>query len=88
MFKAIVTTPRSGVFGVQFYMTQGSEGPQDWQQPSMYCPCYSYDHAQAVASAYNNPPAKGQEPQSIGDLVDAEIEQAQREGRHYAEPRK
>lgn len=67
MFKAIVTTPRSSVFGVQFYVTEGSEGPQDWKQPSMYCPCYSYEHAQAVASAYNNPPPKRGTLDLLGD---------------------
>jgi hypothetical protein len=87
MFKATMCSPRSGKFGVQFYHTQGSEGPQDWEQPSFYLPCYSFEHAQAVTAAYANPPAKGK-PQPIGELVDADIEQAQREGRHYAEPRK
>jgi hypothetical protein len=53
MLKAITTTPRSGRFGVSFYSPQGSEGPQDWTQPSFYLPCYSYEHAMAVTNAFN-----------------------------------
>jgi hypothetical protein len=72
MMKAIMTSPRNGRFGVQFYNPEGSEGPQDWTQPSYYLPCYSYEHAQAVTNAFNAGHVQPQPPApDYSRLVDA-----------------
>jgi hypothetical protein len=98
IIKALITSPRSARYGVTFYHPQGSEGPQDWTAPSWYLPCYSFEHAQAVANAFNaghvqpqpvpeRHPVILEEARPIGDLVNEDIEAAKREGRHYLDPK-
>lgn len=96
MLRATISKPADGKYGVKFYMTQGSEGPLDHTLPSFYVPCYSYEHAAAVTNAFNAGHIQPQpvnarplppEVRMIGELVEEGIEQARREGRHYAEPR-
>jgi hypothetical protein len=68
IIKAIATTPRNGKWGVNFYAPEGSEGPQDYTAPAVYVPCYSYEHAAAVANAYNAGHVQPQPVKTIGSV--------------------
>jgi len=51
MLKAVMSSPRSGVYGVEFETVV--DGRKSFAHPSTFIPCVSFDHAKAVAHAFN-----------------------------------
>jgi hypothetical protein len=59
MLKAVMSTPRNGCWEVIF-QTQDDEGHADMSAIQICLPVQSYEHCQAVAHIFNNPPKESQ----------------------------
>lgn len=51
--KAIVSSPRDGIWQVAFYYVEGG-GRVDHTLPVIHIPCSSYEQAQITMDSYNN----------------------------------
>lgn len=51
--RAIVSSPRNGVYIVKFYFVVANANYADHAMPMIEIPCTSYKHACNVADAYN-----------------------------------
>lgn len=85
MLKAVITSPTGDAYGVTFEAQ--SYGRPNRDLPSFYLPCASYDHARAVAKAYNGVAFTEDRPRYGGSLKDNLAQaRAGRELNHYGEP--
>lgn len=88
MLKAAVTSPRADFYGVEFETVV--YGRKSYAHPATFIPCASYEHAQAVAKAYNGVAFTEERPAVGAALVAADMAELERKGlgdlNHHGEP--